>query len=229
MSVEYKNLSLASAEIKFDPGSGDFSGYAAVFGGVDSYGDTIHPGAFSKAVGDGSEVKMYFNHGWRKFELPIGKMLVRQDDRGLRVERADFTKGMQLADEVKLAMAHRTVDGLSIGYSLAADGFKTKSGNAGRDIYEVAFLKEVSVVDWPADRAALIDMKSAIEDAKALKDIEGLLRDAAGLSRAEATALVSRIKAISLGDQAGESKTSTDGAVAAILLHAHSLSLKGNK
>lgn len=228
MNVEYKNLALDSAEIKFDPGSGDFTGYAAVFGGVDTYGDTIHPGAFSPAIGEGAQVKMYFNHGWRKFELPIGKMFVRQDEKGLRVERGDFTKGMQLADEVRLAMSHGTVDGLSIGYSLDSDKNKVKPGGKGRDIHEISFLKEVSVVDWPADRAALVDMKSAIEEATALKDIEGLLRDAAGLSRAEATALVSRVKSLSRGERDGEPATSSSSAVAAILLHAHSLKLRGN-
>lgn len=227
MNLEYKSLSLDAAELKFAPDSGSFTGYASVFGGVDTYGDTIHPGAFTDSVGDGREVKMYFNHGWRKYELPIGKMFVKQDERGLRVERAEFTTGLQLAEEVKSALSHRTVEGLSIGYELDPTGFKTKGTGKGRDIYAVKSLKEISVVDWPADSAALVDMKSAIEDAIALKDIEGLLRDAAGFSRAEATALVSRIKSLSRGDHEGEVETGNTDALAVLLLRTRSLQLRG--
>ena len=40
--MQVKHLSLVASEIKFGAeGSLKFSGYASVFGGVDSYGDTI--------------------------------------------------------------------------------------------------------------------------------------------------------------------------------------------
>lgn len=214
--MEYKTLPLDAAELKFDAGTGAFTGYASVFGGVDSHGDTIHPGAYSKAVGDGREVKMYFNHGWRSFQLPIGKMLVKQDERGLRVDRAEFTPGLQMAAEVKAAVEHRTVSGLSIGYRLEKAGFKAKSGG-GRDIYEVDFLKEVSVVDWPSDAAAQIDIKSTLEQAISLKEIECLLRDAAGFSRTDATALVSRVKSLVRGEREADPTTSEVTAALAAL------------
>ena len=45
--MEFKSLSLADAEVKFaQDGARGFSGYASKFGGVDAYGDTIHPGHF---------------------------------------------------------------------------------------------------------------------------------------------------------------------------------------
>lgn len=206
--MEYMNIGLHQAEVKF-AADGRFTGYASVFGGVDSYGDTIHPGAFAKAVGSGREVKMYFNHGWRKFELPIGKMLVKEDERGLRVENAEFTPGLKMAEEVARAMQHGTVNGLSIGYMLSNEGFKSKKGG-GRDIYEVAFLKEVSVVDWPADGAARIDMKTAIEQAKSFKDIEAILRDAGGFSRSDACALVSCVRTMARGDHDAEAKQAAE-------------------
>lgn len=199
--MEFKTINLADAELKFAPDEGGFTGYAAKFGGVDSYGDTIHPGAFSKVAGSEAEVKMYFNHGWIKRELPIGKMVVVEDDQGLRVKSAEFTHGIRMADEAALAVKHRTVNGLSIGYRIAPDKTKRKAEGKGRDIYEIDFLKEVSVVDWPADGAALIDVKSSIEEAESLKEIESLLRDAAGFSRADATALVARIKSLSRGER----------------------------
>ena len=215
--MEFKTLPLESAELKFAPESGAFTGYAAKFGGVDSYGDTIHPGAFTGVAGSDTEVKMYFNHGWMKREMPIGKMVVAQDDIGLRVKSAEFTRGIRMADEAALAVQHRTVNGLSIGYRVKQESTKKKS-DGGRDIYNIDFLKEVSVVDWPADGAALIDVKSSIDEAESLKEIEALLRDAAGFSRTDATALVSRIKSMCRGEREAEMKASSEitAAIAAL-------------
>jgi HK97 family phage prohead protease len=221
--MEFKTTPLANAELKFSNEKPTFTGYASVFGGVDSYGDTIHPGAFKTAIGDGAEVKMYFNHGWLRRELPIGKMLVREDDRGLRVERGEFTTGLKAAEDVMLAARHGTVNGLSIGFATSEAKTKRKEGG-GRDIYEIELLKEVSVVDWPADSQALMDMKSAIHEAETLKDIEALLRDAAGFTRADATALVSRIKSLTHGDRAAE--TDTSDLTAAIMQRVSKLSTR---
>jgi len=203
--MEFKTTPLADARLKFSTEGAAFTGYASVFGGVDDQGDTIHPGAFKSAVGDGLEVKMYFNHGWLRRELPVGKMLVREDERGLRVASAEFTSGMKMADDVALAVKHQTVNGLSIGYLVKGDKAPRKS-SGGRDIYEIAELKEVSVVDWPADSNALIDIKTALHGAESLKEIEALLRDAAGFTRADACALVSRIKSLGHGDRDAETK-----------------------
>lgn len=203
--MEFKSISLGDAELKFAPDTG-FTGYASKFGGVDSYGDTIHPGAFGRVAGSEAEVKMYFNHGWIKREIPIGKMRVVQDDVGLRVTSAEFTRGIRMADEAALAVQHQTVNGLSIGFRVKPESTKRKKDGPGRDIYEIDFLKEVSVVDWPADGSAVIDVKSSIEEAESLKEIESLLRDAAGFTRADACALVSRIKSLAHGDRDAETK-----------------------
>ena len=214
--MEFKTIPLADAELKFVPDSGAFTGYAAKFGGVDSYGDTIHPGAFTGVAASEAEVKMYFNHGWIKREMPIGKMIVVQDDVGLRVKSAEFTAGIRMADEAALAVKHRTVNGLSIGYRVSEEKSKRKADGKGRDIFGIDFLKEVSVVDWPADGHALIDVKSSIEDAESLKEIESLLRDAAGFSRTDATALVSRIKFLSHGEREQIKSSELTAAVAAL-------------
>lgn len=216
--MEFKQINLADADIKFSPDGGikSFSGYAARFGGVDTYGDTIHPGAFKSVAGDTAEVKMYFNHGWLRRELPIGKMFVKEDAQGLFVERAEFTHGIKQADDVALAVQHKTVNGLSIGYRIKEENTKRKAEGKGRDIFGIEFLKEVSVVDWPADGDALImDVKSALEDAGSLKEIEALLRDAGGFSRADACALVARVKSMGQSDSAPE-KTVKFGALLAL-------------
>lgn len=207
--METKFISLDCSEFKFDSESmSTFSGYASVFGGVDTYGDTIMPGAYKSVVGeDGAWVKMYFNHGWLRHELPIGKMFVKEDRRGLYVEKAEFTKGLSMAADVRQAMLHETITGLSIGYKLLPEDF-VKRSDGGRDIHRISQLKEVSVVDYPADSAAqVIDVKQDITEASSLKDIERVLRDAGRFSRADATALVSRVKALCHGERAAEDST----------------------
>lgn len=209
--MEFKQIAFADADIKFAPDGGikSFNGYAARFGGNDSYGDTIHPGAFKGVAGELTEVKMYFNHGWLRRELPIGKMFVKEDAHGLFVERVEFTHGIKQADDVALAVEHKTINGLSIGYIIKTENTKRKAEGKGRDIYGIEFLKEVSVVDWPADDNALImDVKSALEGADSLKEIESLLRDAGGFSRADACALVARIKSLAQSDSAPEKRMS---------------------
>jgi hypothetical protein len=45
-----KTLSLSSVDLKMEGDSGRFTGYASVFGGVDSYGDTIVKGAYESTL-----------------------------------------------------------------------------------------------------------------------------------------------------------------------------------
>ena len=50
-----KTFNCNLVELKFAQGEAEamsFSGYGAVFGNVDSYGDIIEPGAFSKFLSD---------------------------------------------------------------------------------------------------------------------------------------------------------------------------------
>ena len=94
-----KTLKLDEVSLKMDGETGKFSGYAAVFGGVDSYGDTIIKGAFQHAIA--SEMpKMFFNHAW---DMPIGKWTkAEEDSKGLFVE-GELTPGLALAADVRAA------------------------------------------------------------------------------------------------------------------------------
>jgi HK97 family phage prohead protease len=206
--MEFKTISLQDAQIKFaKDGINTFSGYASVFGGIDADGDTIHPGAFTKALQNTSEIKMYYNHGWRKGDMPIGKMFVKQDSVGLFVEKAEFTEGIPLAEFVAKAVKHGTVDGMSIGFGMREGAFKRKAAGRGADIFEIEYLKEVSVVDFPADSNARIhDIKSALEEVESYKEIEALLRDAGGFSRTDAKLLLARMKSMALREAESESE-----------------------
>lgn len=209
----HKTLSLESCDLKMDGDTGRFAGYASVFGGVDSYGDTIIKGAFESTLRNNGKPKMFFNHAW---DMPIGKYITaKEDDHGLWVE-GELTPGLSLSADVRAAMRHGTLDGLSIGGYLKKGDYEETEG--GRIIRKWSALMEVSPVVFPADGAARIDLTSVksaalIEDIAAietLREFEGFLRDAAGLSKGAAQALTARAKVVltlrDAGDDEAEAK-----------------------
>ena len=198
-----KQLLLTSVKLKFaDSSTGKFGGYASVFGGIDSYNDTILAGAYKsviKSVMDGSArmPKMFVNH--KSFEVPIGKWTkMIEDEKGLYIE-GELTPGNPEAAIVKAAMQHETIDGLSIGYMLKPDDveFTEIDGKMVRVIKNVSDLSEVSVVTFPADDMARVDLtsvKSSLDQINSIKDFEDFLREAGGFSKSLATATASRAK-----------------------------------
>lgn len=194
-----KTLCLADAQIKFAPqrDAALFSGYASTFGNVDVVGDTILKGAYADTLAAHGAPKMLVNHA--AAELPVGKWIKAvEDDRGLYVE-GEFTPGMKRSEEVRAALRHGTVDGLSIGYQLKKADYEEKD-DGGRIIKRVSRLAEISIVTFPADGDARIDLGSVksedIDAIETIRDFERLLRDAGGLSKGLAAALVSRAKVL---------------------------------
>lgn len=201
--MEFKNLSVDAVEFKFDADKpGVFSGYASVFGGVDSYGDTIMPGAYKDTI---AERKRPIQMRWNHYGDVIGKWTVlREDEKGLYVE-GELTPNHSKANDVYALIKHGAVTGMSIGYR-PVKAIENEKG--GKDLHQIDLI-EISVVESPADIDAQIgNVKSIIQEANSLKEIERLLRDAGGFSRADATALVSRIKALSHGERDAEEATS---------------------
>jgi HK97 family phage prohead protease len=205
MMLKHKTLNLENCSLKFaGNGAGTFSGYASVFGGVDSYNDTILPGAYKSVIeriqeGAARMPKMFINH--RSWELPVGKWTkAYEDEKGLFME-GELTPGNPQAAIVKAAMQHDTVDGLSIGYTLSADDvdYLDKDGEKIRVIKNISDLAEVSIVTFPADDSARVDLssvKSALDGIESIKDLEDFLREAGGFSKSLATATASRAKRI---------------------------------
>lgn len=194
-----KTLLLNDVSLKLDGDTGRFSGYASVFGGVDSYGDTIVKGAFESTLRANGKPKMFFNHEWR---MPIGKyMVAKEDDHGLFVE-GELTPGLSLSSDVRAAMRHATLDGLSVGGFIRKGDYDET--DTGRVIRKWSVLSEISPVAFPADGAARIDLDSvksgdlaeAIADIESVRDLERFLRDAGSFSKGAATALVARVKAV---------------------------------
>jgi HK97 family phage prohead protease len=204
--MELKTLAVEAVEFKFDEArKGLFAGYASKFNGVDSYGDTVLPGAYAQTLSNRSRpIQMRWNH----FGPVIGKWTKAvEDDNGLYVE-GELTPGHSVADDVYASMKHGAVTGLSIGFRIPSGG-SAKEGKL-RQLKRIDLI-EISVVEAPADLGAQVgNVKSFIDEAESLKEIESLLRDAAGFTRADACALVSRIKALAHGERDAEAKRLAD-------------------
>lgn len=211
-----KTLNLAATELKFNAETGIFKGYASVFDGLDSYGDTIKKGAYLGTLKDNGMPKLFFNHKW---DMPVGKYThADEDSKGLWVE-GELTPNHSLASDVRAAMLHETLDGLSIGGMLAKGDFKS-TDQGGRVIHKWTKLVEVSPVVFPADGMARIesvksiDFETLLPECKTERDVEKLLRDS-GLEKWDAMAVVSHLKAIWGGR---DSQADADKKAAALIL-----------
>lgn len=212
--MERKNLSLPLSEVCIKA-SGEgyaFEGYASKFNGVDSYGDTILPGAYKTALTnlrkEGRAPKMFLNH--KQWDLPVGKWRkFEEDEEGLFVA-GSLTKGMTIAEDIRLALADETLDGLSVGIGLKAEDYEwveDPKSSISRIIKNVSALREISLVSFPADNHGRVDMgsiKAELDSVETLADLEAFLREAGGFSKSAATAVASRAKAILRGEHGVE-------------------------
>ncbi len=203
-----KTLKFDDVALKMQGDTGTFEGYASKWNGLDAHGDTILKGAFADTL-KATAPKMFFNHQW---DMPVGKWLdLSEDNEGLYV-KGELTPGLSISADVRAAMKHGTLDGLSIGGFLKKGDYEEKDGR--RIIRKWSQLAEISPVVFPADGAARIDLHSVksidfealLPECKSEKEMERLLRDA-GLGKWEAMAIVSRVRAIVKGSDSPQPQT----------------------
>ena len=175
-----------------------FSGYGAVFGNVDSYGDVIQPGAFADTLAashkSGQFPAMLMQHGgWgigADDMTPVGIWTsLAENGIGLKVEDklADTPRGREAYALLKMT-PRPAIDGLSIGYIAKEFSNRTKPEEPRRTLKKVE-LMEVSLVTFPANgKARIASVKSAAGDFDERK-FEQVLRDS-GLSRKEAQVVI---------------------------------------
>lgn len=202
-----------AAEFKFastETTTGEFEGYASVFGNVDLGGDVVERGAFVDTLAQKkpSEIAMLFQHNAMGF--PIGDWLdMRENDRGL-VVRGQLDLTDPDGARAHNAMVKGRIKGLSIGYRIKPGGAEwDKSGRVRR--IKSADLHEVSVVTFPMNpRAQVARVKSIAADQPAERLVEEALRDA-GYSRKDSETLIARIKAkTGRGDPGAEAVTAAE-------------------
>jgi len=203
-----KTLAFDQAEIKFsgDGKLGIFEGYASVFNNTDSDGDIILPGAFKSALTNQTrKVAMFYNH--RTWEMPVGKWEnLEEDSKGLLV-RGVLTPGHSQANDLKAAMQHGAVEGMSVGFSASKDDYSL--GTSGRIFKNVAALREISICTFPANALAGVSSLKSIDGVESIRDAEEWLRDSVGLSKSEAQGFIARIKSAVRSESEGDKKDLT--------------------
>lgn len=183
------------AEVKFAGSESDmtFSGYGAVFGNVDAYGDVIAPGAFKDTLARAKNTNdwpaMLAQHGsflGGSDNTPVGLWTdLHEDSKGLVVEGklAATPRGQELYTLMKM-QPRPAINGLSIGYVAKEWSARSRPEEPRRTLKKVD-LMEVSIVTMPANpKSRVTQVKSG-----SIREFEAFLRDAGGFSTAQAKAI----------------------------------------
>jgi HK97 family phage prohead protease len=205
------NLACQLVEVKFAGTENDmsFSGYGAVFGNVDSYGDVIAPGAFKDTLARAKTTNdwpaMLSQHGsflGGQDNVPVGVWTgMHEDTKGLVVEGklAPTPRGQELYQLMKM-QPRPALNGLSIGYVAKEWSARSRPEEPRRTLKKVD-LMEVSIVTMPANpKARVTQVKSG-----SIREFEAFLRDAGGFSAAQAKQIAaSGFKSIEAMRDAGD-------------------------
>ena len=191
----------ATFEFKFadDGKTGVFSGYGAIFGNTDSYGDVIEKGAFKDTLraweDKGKYPPMLLQHGGGGLFggaaddlLPVGKWTAMEENsKGLKVSGFLDPLDTDQGKKIYAGLKNGALDGLSIGFKTIKFRQGAKAGEPRRYL-ETLDLMELSIVTFPAnDKARIGNVKAA--DIKTIREFEEFLRDAGGFSNAAAKAI----------------------------------------
>jgi HK97 family phage prohead protease len=195
-------------ELKATGDTGTFEGYGSVFNITDRGGDIVAAGAFAETLAAaktaGRLPAMLWQH--RQAE-PIGVYTEMEEDAiGLKVKGKLALKTARGAEAYEL-MKMGAISGLSIGYRVRDDSWDRVTGV--RTIKK-ADLHELSLVTMPMNDASRVSAVKTIEELDSLSEIERHLRDVCGLSKSEATAMVSRIKSVSRSDSGDREPLAAD-------------------
>jgi uncharacterized protein len=144
-------------------------GYGSIFGNVDSDGDIIMKGAYTKTLQDnGSRVRYLYQHN---MDWPIGKMInLFQDDKGLAFE-AEIPKTRLGKDVIELMKA-----GVVTENSVGILPITREMNGQYRELREVK-LFEISAVTLAAnDQALITDVKGNVDLEKISKKYDALAK-----------------------------------------------------
>lgn len=169
MTIQFKD---ATGFKETEDGSGIFEGYASVFGNVDSCGDKVMPGAFTKSLAksfpdDGAGIPCYWSHRMDDPEFILGKTISAvEDEHGLKV-RVSLDLENPKAAAAYRALKAGAVNQMSFAYEVVDSHFVPEKGAKFGGVNELRELNifEVSVVQIGANTATSIDMvKSAMKN-----------------------------------------------------------------
>lgn len=173
MNMIYKTSPIG--ELKdIDEKTGVVKGYGSVFGNIDSDGDMIAKGAYTKTIMEnGERVKYLYQH---KMDQPLGKMRnLYEDEKGLMFE-AEIPKTQLGTDVLELIKAgvitENSVGILPMQKEQCPEGMM----NCYRKLTEVK-LYEISAVTLAAnDEAMILDVKGNVDVDKVLSRYDNLVK-----------------------------------------------------
>ena len=146
---------------------GEFEGYGAVFGNVDSHGDIIQPGAFAEHLRDRQSqgrttMPMHAMHAMAGDGLPVGVWKgLAEDHYGLRVHGKVSGMDTQQGRLHYERLRDGAYGGLSIGYHVPRGGSheptSAEKAKGARRILTKVQVHEISLVDEPSNALCKFD------------------------------------------------------------------------
>jgi HK97 family phage prohead protease len=149
--------------------AGKFTGYASIFGKVDSYGDIVDKGSFKKTIKEkGKRFKLFWSHDSR---MPaIGYVELEEDEKGLRITDGQLYLEIERSREAYINLKNGTLDGLSIGYETVKETIDRATNE--RHLKEID-LWEVSLCNFQACPGAVVtDVKCQLDQLR--QDVAGI-------------------------------------------------------
>lgn len=169
--MKAKNVALASVKAGPQDGmaEGEFTGYASVFGNIDSYGDKVMPGAFTKTLAEwqdsGNPIPLLWGHNMTDPDYNVGTITdAVEDEKGLLVT-GKLDMESPKSQQVYRLMKGKRVNQMSFAYDVI-DGGPTQKSDDSDAAYELRELKlyEVSIVPIGANQETeLLAVKSNAE------------------------------------------------------------------
>lgn len=163
MKTKKLDLKIDRIGAKDDLTAGQFTGYASVFGNVDSVGDKIIKGAFAKSLKDfgdgGAGIPCYWCHETSDPEMNLGTTLeATEDEHGL------FVKVQLDLDNPKAAYAYKLLKEQRVRQMSFA--YQVTDGENKKDCFEITGCKifEVSIVPVGANQATSIESVKALQE-----------------------------------------------------------------
>lgn len=177
---------VAPLEVKFaSDGVGEFEGYGAIFGNVDSHGDMIVPGAFAASLAQhkasGTLPAMFVQHGpaFGGDALPAGVWTgIEEDERGLKVKGKISALDTDYGRRIRSLVQDGAMRGLSIGYKVPTGGavYGKKAGEPRRTLKSVHVV-EISLVREGSNADATVSgIKADIDPLRASSSLAAAMR-----------------------------------------------------